>query len=163
MAAEPPPVGSAAWTGGSEYVDEYADRIKDFWTSLNREALRLRASQCRNGQPCTVSSEFSVGQYNLVCKLRFDDGIEWVARLRMPPLQDGPAAPVVQPAKILRDMESELVSMRFIRYVFAPHVSTAFDPALFSPSSCWNPPPLLFQPRPQVWPARGKLMPSAAK
>lgn len=84
-----------------------------------------------------------MGQHNLVCKLRFDDDIEWVARLRMPLFQDGPAASDVQPAKILRDMESELVSMRFIRYVFVPHLmclqpSTPF----YSPLHPAGPPPL---------------------
>jgi hypothetical protein len=80
------PVGSAAWTRGREYEDEYADRISAFVEHINQQAVLDYVSSLRDDQPCTLSSDFSVGNFNLVRKIRFDDSVEWVARFRMPPI-----------------------------------------------------------------------------
>ncbi|POR31014.1 Uncharacterized protein TPAR_08762 [Tolypocladium paradoxum] len=111
------PVGSAARTGGQEYVDEYADRINRFVNTFNQDALLALASALRGNRPCTASREFSVGNFNLVRKIRFDDGVEWIARLRMPPLpdQDGGIDSPSTREKILLDMQSELATMEFVR------------------------------------------------
>jgi hypothetical protein len=36
---EPPLAGSSVWTGGDEYQDEYAVRIKRFLETFNQEAI----------------------------------------------------------------------------------------------------------------------------
>ncbi|KAK0655341.1 hypothetical protein B0T16DRAFT_319992 [Cercophora newfieldiana] len=112
----PLPVGSAAWTGGEEYGGEYSERIHQFIDKVNQKALLSYASALRENRPCTISREFSVGSFNLVRKIQFDDGVEWIARLRMPPMPDQ-GRRAVPPAVegILLDMESELATMEFVR------------------------------------------------
>ena len=109
--------GSAAWTNGKECVDEYADRINRFNDKINKKALVSYASSLRGNQPCTISSEFSVGSFNLVRKIQFDDGVEWIVRFRMPPMPDE-GDEMGSPSfreRILLDMESEVATMDFVR------------------------------------------------
>ncbi|KAK4151386.1 hypothetical protein C8A00DRAFT_45395 [Chaetomidium leptoderma] len=98
--ANPLPLGSTAWTGGEEYGGEYADRINQFIHQIDKNALLSYASALRGSQPCTISSEFSVGSFNL-----------WTVRLRMPPMPDHPPSR----EKIFMDMQSELATMEFVR------------------------------------------------
>jgi hypothetical protein len=74
------------------------------------------ASALRENRPCTISREFSVGSFNLVHKIQFDGGVEWIARLRMPPMPDQ-GSRAVSPAmeRILLGMQSELATMEFVR------------------------------------------------
>lgn len=51
-------VGSAAWTGGQEYQDEYSERITQFSDRINKEALVDFASSLRDNQPFTLSDIF---------------------------------------------------------------------------------------------------------
>lgn len=112
-------VGSAAWTGGQEYQDEYSERITQFSDRINKEALVDFASSLRDNQPFTLSDIFSVGNFNFVLKIEFDDGVEWVARLRMPPMPDSSSSTSVnEKEKALREMKSELATMEFVRYVY---------------------------------------------
>lgn len=111
------PSGSAAWTCGEEYEGEYTERINQFIDKINKNALLSYASSLRGNQPCTISPEFSVGSFNLVRKIQFDDGVEWIVRLRMPPMPDqgsGMASPPDR-EKMLLDMQSELATMEFVR------------------------------------------------
>lgn len=111
------PFGSAAWTSGEEYGGEYSVRINQFIDKINEKALLSYASLLRGGQPCTLSPEFSVGSFNLVRKIQFDDGVEWVVRLRMPPMLgegSGMASPPARERMIL-DIQSELATMEFVR------------------------------------------------
>ncbi|KAM3548685.1 hypothetical protein MY1884_009073 [Beauveria asiatica] len=115
--AESLPFGSAAWTSGEEYGGEYAVRINQFMDKINEKALLSYASLLRGGELCTLSPEFSVGSFNLVRKIQFDDGVEWVVRLRMPPMLgegSGMASPPSRESMIL-DIQSELATMEFVR------------------------------------------------
>jgi hypothetical protein len=85
--------GSAAWTGGEEYGGEYTERIDDFLCKVNTSALLSYASSLRGNRSCTLSREFSVGNFNLVRKLEFEDGVSWIARLRMPSMPDSTPVP----------------------------------------------------------------------
>ncbi|KAF1960332.1 hypothetical protein CC80DRAFT_544786 [Byssothecium circinans] len=111
------PFRSAAWTSGAEYGGEYAKRINQFNDKINQRALLTYASLLRGSRPCTLSPKFSVGSFNLVRKIQFDDGVEWIVRLRMPPIPDqgsGMASPPTR-ERMLLDMESELATMEFVR------------------------------------------------
>lgn len=104
------PVGSSAWTGGQEYEGEYAERISEFIERINQQAVLDYASELREQRPCTMSAEFSVGNDNLVRNIKFDDGVEWIARFRMPALSDGGSASTSR-----LEMQSELDTMEFVR------------------------------------------------
>ena len=110
------PFGSAAWTNVEEHEGEYADRINQFTAQINNKALLSYVSSLWDNQPCTISPEFSVGNFNLVRKIQFDDGVEWIIRLRMPPMPDqgGVMASYPSREKIGLDMESELATMEFV-------------------------------------------------
>lgn len=109
------PIGSAAWTDGKEYQYEYSERISHFLNRINKEALVDFASSLRENQPCMLSDQFSVGNFNLVLKIQFNDSVEWVARLRMPSLQDSFSTLVKERNKALREMKSELATMELVR------------------------------------------------
>lgn len=115
--AESLPFGSAAWTNGEEFGGEYAERINQFMDKINKESLISYASSLRGNQPCSLSPKFSVGSFNLVRKIQFDDGVEWAARLRMPPMPDEGDAMAAPPTgeRMLLDMQSELATMEFVR------------------------------------------------
>ncbi|ATY63939.1 hypothetical protein CCM_04382 [Cordyceps militaris CM01] len=105
-------VGSAAWTGAKEYTDEYAERIVQFLKYTREDALCEYASNLRQGIYCDMSAEFTVGRHHMVRKLRFEDGVEWVARLRMPPIW-GDKEPSSHALSIA--LSSELATMAFVR------------------------------------------------
>lgn len=115
--------GSAAWTSGEEYGGEYAARINRFTNRIDEKALLSYASSLHGDRPCTLSPEFSVGSFNLVRKIQFDDGVEWIVRLRMPPILDDGNAVAAPPAQetISLDMQSELATMEFVRLVGYRH------------------------------------------
>lgn len=119
-------LGSSGWTGGAEYHGEYADRIDQFVKAVDDNALKKYASGLRENRPCVLSREFSVGNDNLVRKIEFDDGIKWVARLRMPRIlhdTDGAASSHHnyenekndRSKSVLVAMRSELATMEFVQ------------------------------------------------
>lgn len=115
--ADSVPFGSAAWTNGEEYSGEYTERINQFIDKINEKALISYASLLRGNQLCTVSPQFSVGSFNLVRKIQFEDGVEWIVRLRMPPIPgqgSGMASPTTR-ERMLLDLQSELATMEFVR------------------------------------------------
>lgn len=110
------PVGSAAWIGGEAYFDseEYSDRINQFIDKIDEGALVTFASGLRENRSCNISREFSVGSFHLVRKIQFDDGVEWIARLRMPPMPDEDGEIDTRESTLL-GMQSELATMEFLR------------------------------------------------
>jgi hypothetical protein len=119
--------GSAAWTGGEEYGGEYTERIDDFLCKVNTSALLSYASSLRGNRSCTLSREFSVGNFNLVRNLEFEDGVSWIARLRMPSMPDStPVPPLISRKGALghavRTRHDGLRSVYTTWAVFFPHV-----------------------------------------
>lgn len=117
------PVGSETWTGGEEYGDEYSTRIQHFQTSFSSSALLAHASSVRGGVGCRLTDKFTVGSFHFVKKIVFDDGVEWIARLRMPPIKDfeenGEKASAsrteAERRHDLYEMQSELDTMEYVR------------------------------------------------
>lgn len=61
---------------------------------IDEEALIGRALSLRRRDvprdpdlTCWLSKKYSVGDYNLVRRLTFSDGVSWIARIRMPDLK----------------------------------------------------------------------------
>ncbi|KAL9053372.1 MAG: hypothetical protein Q9162_004813 [Coniocarpon cinnabarinum] len=59
-------------------------RGKKLLETVNWDTLRARASGIRNGQSCNIEGPYAIGGRNLVRILTFEDGVRWVARLRLP-------------------------------------------------------------------------------
>ncbi|TQV97811.1 hypothetical protein V2A60_006466 [Cordyceps javanica] len=105
-------VGSAAWTCGKEYTDEYAERIVQFLRYTREDALCEYASSLRGGVACVVAADFAAGSHHMVRKLCFEDGVEWVARMRLPPIWGDEE---LSSRAISAAMSSELAAMAFVR------------------------------------------------
>jgi hypothetical protein len=110
-------LGSASWIGAGEYEvgDELYERATAFLAAVKWDVLASFSSSLRNGIPCELAKGFSMGHSNMVRRIVFEDGVSWVARLKLPLLPsvfgdherlDG--------ASVLR---IELASMKFFRYV----------------------------------------------
>jgi hypothetical protein len=83
-----PELGSDIWLNAEEVDDpELSARAKSFVDAINWEALESAAATKRNVR-CTLSEKFSLGHFNLVRRIIFDDGVNWIARLRLPELPD---------------------------------------------------------------------------
>lgn len=80
--------GSAAWVGTDEYEDngEFSKRAKIFLNDIKWDYLTAICSKYRQGVQCHLAEKFSIGHFNMVRQVVFEDGL-WIARLRMPDLR----------------------------------------------------------------------------
>ncbi|KAK4613468.1 hypothetical protein CLAFUW4_09198 [Fulvia fulva] len=102
-------IGSDAWLGAGSN-DAEQTRVTEFVARINWPALLHKASQGNNGVSCKLSEKYSHGINNLVRKLEFADGTQWVARLPLPELPD--AHEVVNPEHRL---QVDIATMKYIR------------------------------------------------
>ncbi|KAI1454172.1 kinase-like domain-containing protein [Annulohypoxylon moriforme] len=110
----PEAIGSDLWIGADAYNpdDEYNTATKNFFNSVKWDVLASVASRLRNGLQCSYIDKYSIGTFNLVRRLDFDDGISWVARVRLPP-EASPAPPGQYDSQ--RAFEVEAASMKFFK------------------------------------------------
>ena len=80
-------LGSSGWIGADCYEadDEWNMLTRKFFDTVKWDALASIASSLRAGVRCSYEDKFSIGQFNLVRRLNFDDGVSWVVRVRLPP------------------------------------------------------------------------------
>lgn len=78
-------LGSESWMGASDYDegDELHNRATGFVNSIHWDRIVSYASGLRNHR-CNLGGKYSLGHFNLVRRLTFDDGVDWVVRLRLP-------------------------------------------------------------------------------
>lgn len=107
-------LGSASWIGTGEYEDdsEFTERANKFLQDIKWDRL---ATICANHRdmPCYLSEKFSIGHFNMVRQVVFEDGKHWAVRLRMPDLEDDHHRQDVSKA-----LSSEVACMKFFRFVF---------------------------------------------
>ncbi|KAJ3760602.1 hypothetical protein EV360DRAFT_68557 [Lentinula raphanica] len=91
--------------------------IEEFFTHGKKEILERIASAIRRF-PCTLidTDKISIGKRNVVFFLRFDDGVEWAARLRNPFKQANPAHDKETSQRLeTLSIESEIATIACIR------------------------------------------------
>ena len=107
-------LGSDAWLDANE-IDEESElhtRATTFVTAIKWEELKVLASGIR-GMECELSEKYSLGHYNLVKRLTFEDGVSWIVRLRLPQL---PSVFGAREAMKAADcMSIEIATMNYIR------------------------------------------------
>ncbi|KAL9620174.1 MAG: hypothetical protein Q9160_005289 [Pyrenula sp. 1 TL-2023] len=108
-------LGSDSWTGASAWDsdDELHERATTALGAINWNAILTKSSSLRDGLPCAFAEKFSVGHFNMVRRITFEDGISWVARIRLPLLK-GEAVNgdfLGNP----RYLKSEIATMRLLR------------------------------------------------
>lgn len=79
-------IGSDAWLGADEYESNSPlhTRAIDFMKTVKWDVLAYIASKHRGGIPCRYGDKFSIGHFNMVRRINFDDGVSCVVRLRLP-------------------------------------------------------------------------------
>jgi hypothetical protein len=79
-------VGGDAWLGADEYEpgSPLHTRATDFLKSIKWDVLAGIASKNRGGISCCYEDKFSIGHFNMVRRINFEDGVGYVARLRLP-------------------------------------------------------------------------------
>lgn len=114
MTSESTAIGSDAWLGAAEYEAgaPLHRRATSFLSHVNWDKLTSIASSHRNGMPCKVSEKYSFGHFNLVRRITFQDGVNWLARLRFPRSPDLYQDEALDDAKA---MAIEISSMKFLK------------------------------------------------
>ena len=84
-------VGSDTWMGANVYEpdDRLYTESMNFFHAVKWYVLAAIASKHRKGIGCRFSDKFSLGHFNMVRRLTFDDGVSWVARVRLPRKEAG--------------------------------------------------------------------------
>ena len=105
-------LGSNSWLGASEYDSghELHERATSFYKNVKWDGMTSHASKLRNGIICEFTDRFSVGYFNMVRRIVFGDGINWVARLRMPPANGE------EETDHYSSLTAEIASMAFLRW-----------------------------------------------
>ncbi|CAK1356491.1 unnamed protein product [Cercospora beticola] len=105
--------GAEAWQGASKFPEDNPlhERVTDFVKSVDWDALRRHAQSVR-GVACELSQSYSTGLDNVVRKIDFADGVQWVARLRMPDMGEAIRRELLSAR---RTMEVEIVTMAYLR------------------------------------------------
>ncbi|KAK9860170.1 uncharacterized protein MYU51_010513 [Penicillium brevicompactum] len=104
-------VGSDTWVGTDVYEDdsEFTQRVNKLLQDIKWDYLTTICSNHRD-IPCYLSDKFSIGHFNMVRQVVFEDGKFWIVRLRMPDLGDGHLQEDVRKA-----LSSEVACMKFFR------------------------------------------------
>ena len=115
MGGTPPSsIGSSTWTGTAQYEEggDFDQRAKRFLASINWSLLVSRCSELHQHVPCQMKEGFSIGHFNMVRHLVFEDGVNWVAKLPMPPISSIIGGHAVKMSQIF---QAEVASLRFFK------------------------------------------------
>ena len=126
------PLGIDSWSNEPRYENTYRARLDFVLDNVSEAALQELASSLRNGMGCTISRQYAAGNFNLVKRIAFDDDMQWIIRIRLPPLlyfmSDTPRREAshseteVQGSRVIcteRDIESlksEILTMKYLRF-----------------------------------------------
>ncbi len=110
-------LGSASWNGAADYETggEFHERATAFFAAVKWDVLISLCSSLRNGIPCEFGERFSIGHFNMVRRIIFEDGISWVARLNLPSLRAAFGDQEVLERPLC--LKVEIASMKFLKYV----------------------------------------------
>ena len=108
-------MASSHWVGSEDYAEggPFEERAETFLREVNWDALIQICSEAHQHVGCRLHENFSLGHFNLVRHVIFEDGDEWIARLRLP---DIPA--VFDQRELLAVesiMKSEIAATKYLR------------------------------------------------
>jgi hypothetical protein len=107
-------VGADLWTSTDMGSVEYREQEQAFATSIDWDRVLTKASALQNGQPCKLSEKYFMGTFNIIRRITFENGRQWVIRLPMDPTLGSGIGMQADPASI---MQSEVAAMNLVRYV----------------------------------------------
>ena len=88
------------------------ERADAFLREINWDILIQICSEAHRHTGCKLHEKFSLGHFNLVRHVIFEDGEEWIARLRLPDIPDVFERELLDVESI---MESEIAATKYIR------------------------------------------------
>ncbi len=108
-------MASSHWVGSEQYEEgPFQDRAEAFLREVNWDILIQICSEAHRHLGCKLHEKFSLGHFNLLRHVIFEDGEEWIARLRLPDI------PAVFGGRELLDVESimkcEIAVTKYLRY-----------------------------------------------
>jgi hypothetical protein len=125
-------LGSESWTNEPRYQNAYRARLDFVLGKVSVLTLQKLGSLLRNGLECTVSNNFSAGDFNLVKKITFEDEVRWIVRIRLPPISyfsfgipkdkahdrrvEGENSSIKCTERDLESLRSEIVTMKYLRF-----------------------------------------------
>ncbi|KUJ09076.1 uncharacterized protein LY89DRAFT_319229 [Mollisia scopiformis] len=125
------PLGSDTWSNEPRYENIYRARLDFVLNKVSEAALQELVSSLRNGMRCTISRNYAAGNFNLVKKIVFEDDVQWIIRIRLPPLSyfmaDTPrgeasysetevrGSRVICTERDLESLKSEFLTMKYLR------------------------------------------------
>jgi hypothetical protein len=126
------PLGSDTWSNEPRYENTYRARLDFVLNKVSEAALKELVSSLRNVMRCTISSYYAAGDFNLVKKITFDDEVQWIIRIRLPPLsyfmsdtlrEEGShsqsevrGSRVTCTERDLESLKSEILTMKYLRF-----------------------------------------------
>lgn len=121
------------WSGITNPNSTYSAAMRETIASINHEALAQHASNVRarleaspgNPIPCTIDmSLFTVGWYNIVFEVAFEDGVYWIARVRREPEVEEDLG---SESERTTELESEVYTMLYIKTNSTIPLPTVYD------------------------------------
>lgn len=109
-------LGSDLWLGADAYEPGgvFHTRATEFLTAVKWDVLAEIAPTHRDDIPCRFEDKFSIGHYNMVRRVKFDDGVSCVVRLRLPDMEMFEGREALKASKV---MEIEIARMKFFGFV----------------------------------------------
>ena len=99
-------MASSHWVGAEQYEEENPlhERAEAFLRQVDWDVLVQSCSEAHRNIRCRLHENFSLGHFILARHVIFEDGEEWIARLRLPDI------PAVFGLRELLDVESIMKS-----------------------------------------------------
>ena len=113
-------MASSHWLGAEEYEkdDPLYERAEAFLRQVNWDLLVQICSEARRSIPCRLHEKFSLGHFNLARHIIYEDGEEWIARLRLPDIP--PVFGLRELLDVESIMKSEIAATKYLRYFGEP-------------------------------------------
>src|SRR5579862_913229 len=107
-------IGTDGWKGYSETSYETERLVRDYEKVINwGNATSFCAA--RRHVPCRIGPDFVVGSNHLIRIVEFEDGVKWVLKVPLPPLDIYSVK--TSPTPRLVALRSEVATMKFLKYV----------------------------------------------
>ncbi|KAI9772031.1 MAG: hypothetical protein M1840_001319 [Geoglossum simile] len=112
-------IGTDGWKGFSETSYETERLVRDYEQTINWGIATSFCATRRHG-PCRIGPDFVVGSSNLIRIVEFEDGVKWVLKVPLPPLDIYSIR--TSPTSRLAALRSEVATMKANTSIPVPEI-----------------------------------------